>query len=375
MNITTGTVLPVHTPPRKKESGDLILLRGIDNYTQPELDDLKRRRDAGMPEAILSICVSMTSACNIRCWYCYALGNKKVNPEQLRLQEYLDLIDQAAELGAKTLVVCGDGEPTYDPLLLPVVSHAFRNYGMTPVVVTNGTIFGADRISMARHRVDGSGLASFLYDHGASLLVKLETLDATLYEATVGIEDSWHWFDTGVRRIVDAGFGKTWQEPAGTFSRLSFTGIATKDNFGEIPSMRAWARSLGAQYICKVPSPTGGALDCIGKLFPVNEVAEVRDYVDQFSDKRETLTPIILDADKCMTCLAWHLGPVITETGHYVECYTSTDHSFGNIREKSLRELLRDKKKESDFTSPCPIKDRLYVNLAQIQRSSRPTSA
>lgn len=350
----------------KFDKKSIVLLQGIDDFTREDLDKLKQRRLSGTPEAILSICVSTTSACNIRCWYCYALDNKKPNPQQLTKAEYSSLIDEAVDLGARTMIVCGDGEPTYDKQLTHIIMHAHR-CGLTPVVVTNGTMFGNDKAARVKHKLSGKGLAQFLYDHNSSLLMKLETLDPVLYEDIVKVKNAWEWFINGVDAVVETGFGHNWDVEGETYSRLSFTGIATKENIDQVPSLRAWAREKGAQFICKVPSPTGGALASLHKLFPPEKVSDIRNYVDNYTDKRETLTPVVLDGDRCMTCLAWHLGPVITETGHYVECYTSTDRTFGNIREKSLRQILLDKQKGTDFDNPCPIKDRLYIKLVQRQ--------
>lgn len=352
---------------------DPYRLWGIDNYGKPELDALRARRDAGDKTAILSVCVSMTRMCNVRCWYCYALHNKSVNPEQLSLEEYEDLIEQSAQLGAKTMIICGDGEPTYDRKLLPVMRMGAER-GMKPVLVTNGTIMGHDNLAKQLHGVDARGLTQAIYDTGASLLVKLETLDPALYEQILDVPNIWEKFERGVQNIVDVGFGKTWKEPAGTYTRLSFTGICTRQNKDEIPKMLSWARERGGQYICKVPSPTGGALEHTDDyLFGPAEVHAVRDYIAELSDKRETLTPIVLDADKCMTCLAWHLGPVITEDGHYVECYTSTTNKFGNIREKSLAELIGQRGQDTGFDNPCPIKDRLYSQLMADEQGKDPS--
>ncbi|MFE7117240.1 radical SAM protein [Streptomyces sp. NPDC057654] len=357
----TANLFNDHTFSKK----DVLLLHGIDNYNRDDLDLLKEVRENGNPDAILSICVSTTSACNIRCWYCYALGNKKRNPSQLSVDEYRNLIDQAVDLGARTMIVCGDGEPTYDPALTDIVRHAVSRELM-PVIVTNGTIMGNDRVSKHLHGLDGRELTQFLSDSGASLLVKLETLDPKLYESIVNVRGAWEKFEAGVDRMMAAGFGDTWEQPDGTYTRMSFTGIATKENVDSVPTMKQWARDHNAQFICKVPSPIGGALDqAATKLFPPAEVESVRTLIDNYTDKRETLTPIVLDGDKCMTCLAWHLGPVITEEGYYVECYTATEATFGNVREKSLSQLLKEKVKGTDWDNPCPIKDRLYVQLTQ----------
>lgn len=351
---------------------DPYYLWGIDNYTKDELFALRDERDAGRPERILSICVSTTAMCNVRCWYCYALANKSRNPHKLSQDEYRRMIHEAAELGAKTMIICGDGEPTYDPDLLPILECG-ANLGMLPVLVTNGTIMGDDRIASQLHGMTGRELTQEVYDRGASLLVKLETLKPALYEQMLAVEGIWEKFMVGVANICEAGFGNVWEDGKRKFTRLSFTGICTRQNRDEVPLMLAWARERGGQYICKVPSPTGGALDHKDDyLFSPNEIPTVRDWLGDYTDKRETLTPIVLDEENCMTCMAWHLGPVISEDGYYVECYTSTATHLGSIREKSLKDLLLSRTKDNDFTSPCPIKDRLYTKLLQINKNLVP---
>jgi len=350
------------------KKSDPYYLQGIDNYTKDDLFRVRDEREAGRPERILSICVSTTAMCNVRCWYCYALANKSRNPNKLSVDEYRNLIREAAELGATTMIICGDGEPTFDPDLIPILEEGAER-GMIPVLVTNGTIMGDDATALRIHGMNGAALTARVHALGASLLVKLETLRPSLYEQMLAVDGIWEKFEVGVRRIVDAGFGDTWLDSRTQqrFTRLSFTGVCTRQNRDEIPGMLAWARERGGQYICKIPSPTGGALEHKDDyLFSVQEVPSVRDWLADYTDKRETLTPIVLDEEHCMTCMAWHLGPVITEDGRYVECYTSTGFDYGNIRKSSLRELLLQKAKDTDFTSPCPIKDRLYTQLMQL---------
>ncbi len=347
-----------------KKTGSILHLNGIDNYTREDLDDLKNLR-LNNPAAILSICISTTSACNLRCWYCYALANKRFNPNQLKKEEYISLISEAVDLGAKTVIICGDGEPTNDVLLKAIISYGF-NKGLTSVVVTNGTILGNEQLSQKIHKCSAKELVEFLYLNNASLIVKLETLKEESYNRIVQVEGSWHNFNKGVENILDAGFNKTWQNGNHIFTRLAFTGICTKENHEEVPVLKQYSAKLNAQFIFKVPSPTGGALiHANEKLFPFKEITNIKNYVNQYSDKHETLTPLIMDSEGHLTCMAWHLGPVISEEGNYVECYTSSGKSFGNIRESSLRDLLFKKEKDTNFSTPCPIKERLYKKLTE----------
>lgn len=348
-----------------KKTGKILHLNGVDNYTQKDLEDLKKRRMEN-PSAILSICISTTSACNLRCWYCYALANKQFNPRQLKKEEYMSLISEAADLGAKTLIICGDGEPTYDALLKPILVYGVKK-GLIPVVVTNGTILGNNQLANKIHKCSAKELTEFLYYHNASLLVKLETLRENLYNQLVQVDKAWDSFSKGVENMQGIGFNRTWEMGEQAFTRLAFTGVCTQENYEEVPILRQYATNLNAQFIFKVPSPTGGALThARKKLFPLSEINNIKKYVSQYSDKHETLTPLVVDSEGHLTCMAWHLGPVITEDGNYVECYTSSGKSFGNIRNSSLRILLFRKDKDTKFSTPCPIKERLYNNLLKM---------
>jgi len=74
--------------------------------------------------------------------------------DRLTLEEEKKIIDQAKESGARTVLICGDGEPLLDPQLAPIVRYV-HDKGMRTVIFTNGSILGDDPLSGQIHKMSG----------------------------------------------------------------------------------------------------------------------------------------------------------------------------------------------------------------------------
>ena len=113
--------------------------------------------------------LDLTSACNYSCDWCFNkhLINKKTN--KLNLKEKEDLLKQAVEFGAKTLVFPGTGEPTLDPDFYPLTKIA-HNLGLITVVYTNLT-----------GNIDSKKI-KILFDRNVSIGIKLDSLDPNYFE-------------------------------------------------------------------------------------------------------------------------------------------------------------------------------------------------
>src|SRR3989338_10323833 len=83
--------------------------------------------------------LDLSSRCNYDCDWCFNkhLLNKR-EPDILNLNEKESLLEQAASLGVKTLVIPGTGEPTLDHDFYPLTAIASK-LGLTTVVYTNLT--------------------------------------------------------------------------------------------------------------------------------------------------------------------------------------------------------------------------------------------
>lgn len=336
------------------------VLNGLDSFAQDELDNFWRNYDPKTDDPkIIGIGLSCSFLCNLKCIYCYA-GEKVPDTDELTLSEQKDLISQAKNLGAKTAIMCGDGEPLMDKNLLPIVEHCNQN-GITVIVVTNGTIMGDDLIAKKIHGIDGRNVAKFLYDKGASLMIKMDTLDPQKYNNIVGVKGAYEKFKMALTNIFEVGFAKVKESTKGLITRVAFSGVVMKHNLDEVPAMKKFANDRNTQFICKLPSLVGRALENLDVMFPVEKYEKIRSYLSKYTAKRETL---MVDANRCM---AWHYGPVVGIKGDVRECYTSS-HSIGNIRNTSLKELLKIRNQKYDVTSKdsCPVKTRINRDFTEI---------
>ncbi|WP_432841206.1 StsB family radical SAM/SPASM domain sactipeptide maturase [Dactylosporangium sp. CA-092794] len=89
------------------------------------------------PDPVLNVVYyAITDGCNLRCPYCYASSTRRL-PGELTTAESIDLVDQVAALGAKTMVFTG-GEAMLRKDLFDVAAHA-RGRGLRVNLITNGT--------------------------------------------------------------------------------------------------------------------------------------------------------------------------------------------------------------------------------------------
>lgn len=341
------------------------VLNGLDSYSQFELNSFWETYDHQNPQAF-SIGLSCSFRCNYKCRYCYAGTVKKPHPEELTVEEQLDLVTQAKKLGARTAVLCGDGDPLVDPNLTPIVNHCGK-LGISVVVVTNAAILGNERLCKNIHGMSCDDLSHILNNSGASLMIKMDSIDPLKYNEIVGVPDGFDQFSRAVERLkTDGMFAPTFG--SGTLiTRVAFTSVVMKDTMVEVPLMRKFADNLGAQYICKLPTLIGCALDHLDFMYPAEQYDEIRSRFSNLTAKRETL---MADTPRC---IAWHYGPVVDIRGEVKECYTSSCKKgrIGNIREQPLSVLLRRRNTLYDITTRdfCPVKTRINNDLIRLGKA------
>ncbi|MER7164757.1 StsB family radical SAM/SPASM domain sactipeptide maturase, partial [Micromonospora sp. NPDC000207] len=120
---------------------------------------------------------AITDGCNLRCPYCYASSEKR-RPGELSTAESLDLVEQAAELGAKVIVFTG-GEPMLRRDLFEVAGRV-RELGMQANIITNATLIRkpetarriADTFATVTVSIDGGTAQTHERTRGAGTFAK-----------------------------------------------------------------------------------------------------------------------------------------------------------------------------------------------------------
>lgn len=345
-----------------------IGVRGLDHHSRDEIEKFWREWNPENPK-IRAVGLSTPKICNLRCVYCYAGSDRVRSKNELTVDEYKRVVDEARELGAEVALICGDGEPLMYRYLIEFVEH-LSDKGMYPVVVTNGIALGDDTLSQRIHGMDSFELCETLYEHEASLVVKMDSITKEIYERIVNVPGTFDKFMRAVENIQRVGFNEIIGEVEGKeITRLAFSAVVMTLNINEVRKMKEFARKMNAQFICKLPSLVGEAVKHLEVMFSPEDYETIREnLLNKISDKRETLL-----ADG-MRCMAWHYGIVIDDCGEVRECYTSPctpENRIGSIRERSLRELLRIRCRKSNIlmNDVCPVKKR--INEEWMKRTGR----
>ena len=192
------------------------MLRGY-NYSLAEI------RKAGNAKRLLSARIETSAVCNLRCRYCNGVTGKKLANE-ISLGTLKKTIDQVKNLGAKSIVVIGGGEPTLYPYFRSLIRYIHKN-GLIPVVITNATQLNL-------------GLARFLYEHNASVLIKMDSLDESMQDYLAQQKGVGRKSKQGLANLLAAGFNKRRGGPL----RCGASFVLTAKNYKDIPALWKFCR-------------------------------------------------------------------------------------------------------------------------------------
>lgn len=173
--------------------------RHVDGEVRDTLEELERRglvHRNGRVERTVSrsnrarfahLFFELTSRCNLRCKHCYMEGGK-AKPVELRLLDWLDLVEEFTVLGGRYLTLSGG-----EPLLYrswPAVASAGADAGLTMSLMTNGTYLDARQFATIAHfditvglGLDGFTAPSHDFNRGrGSFAQTMRALDLLLSE-------------------------------------------------------------------------------------------------------------------------------------------------------------------------------------------------
>jgi MoaA/NifB/PqqE/SkfB family radical SAM enzyme len=169
---------------------------------------------------LLSMEMEFNKNCNFRCLYCYASDNT-VHRNELSKHEFLDLINQAKELGARKIIVLG-GEPMLYPPISEMLQY-IRGLDMDVELFTNGT-------NITRE------MAQTLFNIGVRVVLKMNTFEQKIQDMLSGRK--------GAHAQINEAFNSL--RLAGYPSADRFMGISTvicQQNIDELPKMWEWLRT------------------------------------------------------------------------------------------------------------------------------------
>jgi radical SAM protein with 4Fe4S-binding SPASM domain len=158
------------------------------------------------------------------------------------------VIVEAQSLGAESIVVIGGGEPTMYPKFTKLVEFIARQE-LIPVIITNG-------LKCSRE------MTQFLYDHNASVLCKLDSLDENIQDVLSGKPETFKRIRQGIDNLSDTGFACCKDNEM----RCGLSFVVTRLNYTGIPQLWRFCRDMNLYPNLEALVPRGRAHEEIDKL-------------------------------------------------------------------------------------------------------------
>ena len=85
----------------------------------------------------VSVDMALTRACGAMCSFCYAMIQEPQERANIKTKEALNLLDDFAKIGVKSVSLVSDGESTISKVYIPFIQHAAK-IGLDVANATNG---------------------------------------------------------------------------------------------------------------------------------------------------------------------------------------------------------------------------------------------
>ena len=322
-----------------------------------------------MPAPFL-IVWNFTNMCNLRCIHCYQRADKPT-PDELSLEEKLDLVRQLDEAGVAAVALSG-GEPTIHPHFLRVVEE-LAHRGIYVAVATNGWMFAN------RERLKAA------VDKGLRYIeVSVDSAKPEVHDRFRGVPGAWSRAVKALENAVEMGVSNAM---ATTITRIN------KDEVDDILDL---AEKIGVERVIFFNFvPVGRGADNAWLDLSPEEREELLRKLYHESKKRRVIvlstapqyarvvlqesrgeevapTHFYMGEDRFVKALAEYVGgcgagriyAAIQPNGDVTPC-VFFPAKVGNVREKHFREIwekaplfqqLRDRDKLHGVCGKCPYR-------------------
>ena len=185
-----------------------------------------RAREQGARIGPWTLEIYPTLRCNLDCGFCDTTDRHRPPQGELPLIRWLELLDEAADLGAQRLMILGGGEPMISTATLPLMRHAKRR-GLAGMLTTNGTLFNPAVLEE---------LVELGWDE---VHFSVDGADAATHDALRGRVGAF-------RRTISAACRLRRLRSARRVPRLALHTVVTRTNYRQLPAMVRLAAAVGA---------------------------------------------------------------------------------------------------------------------------------
>ncbi|MEW6605988.1 MAG: radical SAM protein [bacterium] len=282
------------------------------NFTKGEIEEAKEKGH------LLSLDMELSNVCNLRCKYCYNTSGERLKNE-LQLAEVIDIINQAKDLGVRSIIIIGGGEPILFNGLLEILTYLNKK-GILSVLFTNGTMITRE-------------IAEKLFENNVSVVMKLNSMNSKIQDFLAGKKGAYEMMMQGLQNLIKAGFPSR-------ECRFGIETVICKQNIEEIPKMWVWSRENG--YIPYFETITyQGRAQKYNLNVSSQEIKELFYKLLSIDERKFGLTWEPKPPIAGMSCKRHYYSCVVNSQGFVQPC-VGIDIYVGNIRYKPLKTILRE---------------------------------
>lgn len=298
------------------------------------------------PDFALVLGMPSNVNCNLWCKFCFTDTHNNKRP-QLTLERRMKLLDEAEEVGIRTIITGGSGEPfsdrDFETILESATSRGFRY-----IIFTNLTLITPQRAAWLRSLPN------------VGIFGSAHSLDQEIYEGITQMPGSFARMMRGAHNLLEAGF---------TTRDFAITTVVCKSNFHEIDDIVTY---WGERQIMVYPeycNITGYAEGFRDELYaPYEDFVALRRELGERHPGYRAEAPLVTDSRKCFT---GEYAVIVSINGDVKTCFDGGEKGYiGNINEMTLREAVRRK-----YANPCFCKGYdhcLNRNLFLVQLGKEP---
>jgi MoaA/NifB/PqqE/SkfB family radical SAM enzyme len=271
--------------------------------------------------------LDVTHACNLRCITCPTDAGVPKQGE-LTLEEKKSIIMQAKKMGAKTVPLCGSGEPLLYKDILPLVDY-ITGLDMATVIFTNGTHVTPET-------------AEFLITRNVEVCFKLWSFETAVIDRMVGVENAYEWTDfsytyNGISRSVRIPCGlKYLLDSAEKHNRRYLVNIEvliTKINYTSVIEVVRFCKEMHLGLWLETILLSGRAVENYDEI-----ALDGAQYQALYCQLLKIVGTKYLQQCRRKGCVV-EKNPVVSDDGEMGFCSARTA-SIGNVRDLPLKVLF-----------------------------------
>lgn len=280
--------------------------------------------------------------CNWSCQYCHE--DQRIKEEgELILQEMINLIEEASDLGIKSLLLLGGEvllENTWE-ITREIVQRAYDNKLIT-VIYTNGSQISEE-------------MANYLADHNVSIALKVDSLNEGKYDTITQRRGSFSATMRAIQMLKKTSIGDiVFENDQEKLVRLLFSTVGNALNIEEYVSLARFATNNNARWMMETLNHRGDALYHHYLSLDSKQHSEAMQLAIALNPEQHYNFHLPCRLFSCIT---------IRKKGDIGIC--PQDYSYlGNIREisdlKTACDLVIEKVKNArwkeEWTGECPVK-------------------